>query len=192
MMHGLIRAVLRYRVIALEVPGFGTSAENTRSASYPQLAATLVSAAQQNGAQRFRLWGTSFGGAVALWMAIGAPDAVEALVLEAPGAILADGGIRPSNTPEEMRSRLYAHPERQPIVAPHDPDVMKKQRALLERLERPSRQETEAQLASLNTPTLVVFDAPRVVLGTMVTPAGGRSAIRAGRTRGPGAAPAAR
>jgi pimeloyl-ACP methyl ester carboxylesterase len=56
-----------------------------------------------------------------------------------------------------MRSRLYAHPERQPIAAPPDPEVMKKQRALLDRLARPSREETEAQLASLNTPTLVVF-----------------------------------
>jgi pimeloyl-ACP methyl ester carboxylesterase len=147
----------RYRVIALEVPGFGTSPENTRSGSYPQLAATLVSAAKQSGAERFRLWGTSFGGAVALWMAIGAPDAIEALVLEAPGAILPEGGIRPSNTPEEMRSRLYAHPERQPVASPPDPEVVKKQRALLDRLTRPSRADTEAQLAGLNVPTLVIF-----------------------------------
>jgi 4,5:9,10-diseco-3-hydroxy-5,9,17-trioxoandrosta-1(10),2-diene-4-oate hydrolase len=147
----------RYRVIALEVPGFGTSSENDRSSSYPELAATLVSAAQKMGAERFKLWGTSFGGAVALWMAIGAPDAVEALVLEAPGAILPEGGIRPSNTREEMRSRLYAHPERQAVAAPPEPDVLQKQRALLDRLTRPTRHETEVQLASLNVPTLVVF-----------------------------------
>jgi pimeloyl-ACP methyl ester carboxylesterase len=147
----------RYRVIALEVPGFGTSPENNRSRTYPELAATLVDAVRASGADRFRLWGTSFGGAVALWMAIGAPDAVEALVLEAPGAILPDGGIRPSNSAEEMRSRLYAHPERQPTASPPDPEVVKKQRALLDRLPRPSRADTEAQLAALNVPTLVVF-----------------------------------
>jgi len=147
----------RYRVIALEVPGFGTSPENAQSGSYPDLAATLVSAAQKLGAERFKLWGTSFGGAVALWMAIGAPDAVEALVLEAPGAILPDGGIRHSSTPAEMRSRLYAHPERQPIAPPPDPEILTKQRALMDRLTRPSRQATEAQLASLNVPTLVIF-----------------------------------
>jgi pimeloyl-ACP methyl ester carboxylesterase len=78
------------------------------------------------GAERFKLWGTSFGGAVALWMAIGAPEAIETLVLEAPGAILPEGGIGPSST-------------------------------LLDALVRPSRQETEAHLASLNIPTLVIF-----------------------------------
>jgi pimeloyl-ACP methyl ester carboxylesterase len=146
----------RYRVIALEVPGFGTSPENNRSRTYPELAATLVDAAHASGADRFRLWGTSFGGAVALWMAICAPDAVEALVLEAPGAILPEGGIRPSSTLEEMRSRVYAHPECHP-VQPRDPQEIAKQRALVDRLARPSREETEAQLAGLNVPTLVVF-----------------------------------
>jgi pimeloyl-ACP methyl ester carboxylesterase len=116
----------RYRVIALEVPGFGNSAPNGRSGSFPELAATLVCAARKMGAERFKLWGTSFGGAVALWMAIGAPEAIETLVLEAPGAILPEGGIGPSST-------------------------------LLDALVRPSRQETEAHLASLNIPTLVIF-----------------------------------
>jgi pimeloyl-ACP methyl ester carboxylesterase len=116
----------RYRVIALEVPGFGNSSPDGRTRSYPELAATLVAAAHELGLARFRLWGTSFGGAVALWMAIGAPDAVEALILEAPGAILPEGGIRPAGM-------------------------------VLDGLVRPSRQETEAQLASLGVPTLVVF-----------------------------------
>src|SRR5438067_11901311 len=35
----------RYRVIAFEVPGFGTSAVNDRSQSLPELAASLISAA---------------------------------------------------------------------------------------------------------------------------------------------------
>jgi pimeloyl-ACP methyl ester carboxylesterase len=90
----------RYRVIALEVPGFGNSAPNGRSGSFPELAATLVCAARKMGAERFKLWGTSFGGAVALWMAIGAPEAIETLVLEAPGAILPEGGIGAGRRPK--------------------------------------------------------------------------------------------
>src|SRR5690349_15769858 len=60
----------RFRVIALEVPGFGESA-NDRSAAYPDLGATMAGAVQQLGVERFNLWGTSFGSIVALWWAIG-------------------------------------------------------------------------------------------------------------------------
>jgi pimeloyl-ACP methyl ester carboxylesterase len=147
----------RYRVIALEVPGFGNSAANERSQSYLELAATLGGALRQLGLERFNLWGTSFGGAVALWFAIGAPEAVQALVLEGPGAILPEGGIRPSGSPEEMRRRLFAHPERQPRMTAPDPAIVAKQRALMERLTRPSREDTEAKLGGLRVPTLVVF-----------------------------------
>ena len=44
----------RYRVIGLEVPGFGPSAANERSQSYLELAATLASALRQEGLERFR------------------------------------------------------------------------------------------------------------------------------------------
>jgi pimeloyl-ACP methyl ester carboxylesterase len=147
----------RYRLVAFEVPGFGQSAANERTQSYPELAATLAAAARGLGLERFNLWGTSFGGMLAVWLAIGAPELIEALVLEAPGAILPEGGIRPSSTPAEMRRRLFAHPERQPAMPLPDPAVMAKQRALLDRLPRASRAETEHKLADLNVPTLVLF-----------------------------------
>jgi pimeloyl-ACP methyl ester carboxylesterase len=160
----------RYRVIALEVPGFGSSAANERTQSYPELAHTLVSAVRQLGVERFNLWGTSFGGRVALWLAIGAPEVVEALVLEAPAAIVPEGSVRPPGTPEEMRRRLYAHPERQPVTPPPDPAVVAKQRNLVTRLPRPSREETEAKLSGLNVPTLVVFGTE----DAMISPTMGR------------------
>ena len=43
------------------------------------------------------------------------------------------------------------------MAAPPDPEVVQKQRALLDRLPRPSRAAVEVQLAGLNVPTLVVF-----------------------------------
>jgi len=39
------------------------------------------------GLDRFNLWGTSFGGGVALWAALGSPESIQALVLEGSGAI---------------------------------------------------------------------------------------------------------
>jgi pimeloyl-ACP methyl ester carboxylesterase len=61
----------RHRVVALEVPGFGTSAANERSPSFPALGATMAAAVKQLGIERFNLWGTSFGTIVAVWWAIG-------------------------------------------------------------------------------------------------------------------------
>jgi pimeloyl-ACP methyl ester carboxylesterase len=147
----------RYRVIAIEVPGFGESAVNERSQSYPELAATLAKGLRQLGLERFNLWGTSFGSIVALWLAIGAPESIDALVLEAAAAIVPEDHVRPSGSPEEMRRRLYAHPERQPVLPTPDPSITTKQRALIARLPRPSRAETEARLSELRVPTLVVF-----------------------------------
>jgi pimeloyl-ACP methyl ester carboxylesterase len=145
-----------YRVLALEVPGFG-SAVNERSGSYPELAATLADAIRKLDLERFNLWGTSFGGAVALWLAIAASGSVEALVLESPAALRPPGNRPPPGSPEELRQRLFAHPERQPAMAPPDPAGLARRRALMERLARPGREETEAALGGLAVPTLVVF-----------------------------------
>jgi pimeloyl-ACP methyl ester carboxylesterase len=82
---------------------------------------------------------------------------VQALVLEGPAAVVPEGGIRPAGSPEEMRRRLYAHPERMPAAPPPDPADIAKQRALMDRLGRPSRDETETAMAGIRVPTLVVF-----------------------------------
>src|SRR5579864_1666622 len=56
----------RFRVIAVEMPGFGASAENTRSQTMADYALTMVAAADALRLDRFNLWGTSFGGRAAL------------------------------------------------------------------------------------------------------------------------------
>ncbi|MBV9579831.1 MAG: alpha/beta hydrolase [Chloroflexi bacterium] len=146
----------RYRVIAFEVPGFSGPA-NTRSRSHADIGATLVLAARQLGLERFSLWGTSFGGAVALWAAIGAPDAVETLVLEGCGAIEPAGGFPSVSTPAELHHYLYAHPDRHPLAAPPPPELLAQRRALLGSLRRVPREEVESQLAGLDVLTLAVF-----------------------------------
>lgn len=148
----------QFRVIAFEMPGFGQSAENTRTRSMPELADTMAKAADALGLDRFNLMGTSFGGRTALWLASQHPERVLGLVLESPAAIRPEGVRPPSGPPEEMARRLYAHPERMPPLPAPDPAVVAKQDALVGRLRGPARDpELERRLRDLATPTLVVF-----------------------------------
>jgi pimeloyl-ACP methyl ester carboxylesterase len=146
----------RRRVLLLEVPGFGESPANERSGSLEELARTLLEAASALGLERFGLMGTSFGGKLALWMAVQAPERVGALVLAAPAAVRPEG--RPRLSPEERRALLYAHPDRMPPLAAPDPAIEAKQEALVQRLMGPPRDEAlEGRLAGLQVPTLVLF-----------------------------------
>src|SRR5438128_1217866 len=56
------------RVIVFELPGFGLSAENTRTDTMAELAATMAAAVANLHIDKFDLMGTSFGGKVALWL----------------------------------------------------------------------------------------------------------------------------
>jgi len=147
-----------FRVIALEMPGFGQSPENTRTQSMPELASTIAKAVEKLGIDKFNLMGTSFGGKTALWLALQQTERVLALVLEAPAAIRPEGAGTPSGSPEEMARRLYAHPERLPAIPLPDPAVQAKTRRLVSRLRGPDRDtDLERQLPGLATPTLVLF-----------------------------------
>jgi len=148
----------RCRVIAVEMPGFGQSEENTRTHMMPELATTIVKAADALGLDRFDLMGTSFGGKAALWLAVQHPERVRALVLEAPAAIRPSRTAPVSGTPEQMAARLYAHPERMPPLPAADPAIQAKQQRLVVRLRGPDRDaELEGALRQLDIPTLVLF-----------------------------------
>jgi pimeloyl-ACP methyl ester carboxylesterase len=78
-----------FRVIAFEMPGFGTPPENGRSASIEDLARSMNAAVAALGIERYSLMGSSFGSTLALWMAILRPESVEAIVLNAPATLRA-------------------------------------------------------------------------------------------------------
>ena len=148
----------KFRVVAFEMPGFGRSAENTRTRDLADLAATMGKATAALGIDRYNLMGTSFGGRVALWLAIQQPEKVPAVVLEAPAAIRPAGTRAPAGPPEEMARRLYAHPEKMPPMPPVDPAVQQQTQALTLRLRGPDRDsDLETQMRELKTPTLVLF-----------------------------------
>ena len=161
----------RFRVIAFELPGFGQSPENTRSRTMPELAATMAEAIKAIGLDTFNLMGTSFGGKTALWLALQAPERVQALVLEAPAAIRQEGSRTPSGSVEEMARLLFAHPERVTNIPPPDPAVRAKTQPLVLRLRGPDRDaDLESRLPGLAPPTLVLFGT----LDRVIAPAMGR------------------
>lgn len=149
----------RYRVILFEAPGFGQSPVNERSQSMFDLANTMLQAVTNLDIEQFNLMGNSFGGKLALCMALQQPERIQALVLVAPAAIRPENGALPRPTsPAERVALLYAHPERQPATASPDPAVIAKQQALVHRLMGPPRDEAlERRLPELNVPVLVLF-----------------------------------
>jgi len=148
----------RHRVCVFEMPGFGTSAENSTSKSISDLAATMVAAAHKLDIKSCDVMGTSFGARAALWMALHQPGLVRAIVLEAPAAIRPDGHQPPSGTPEEIARLIFAHPERASPSQPPDQSVRIQQTLLVRRLRGPDRDpELEPRLRDLATPVLVLF-----------------------------------
>jgi pimeloyl-ACP methyl ester carboxylesterase len=146
----------RYRVIAFEAPGFGASPVNERSQSMMELAATMGSAISALNLERFSLWGISFGGKLALSLAVQTPERLDALVLAAPAAIREHSGPLPRGP--EILGLLHAHPERRLDKTPPSPEVVAKQLDLVERLIGPPRDaELESAMRELQVPTLVLF-----------------------------------
>src|SRR5215472_521599 len=146
------------RVILVEVPGFGESPANDRSASVQDLARTIGAVAAALGLERFDLLGNSFGGRLALWLATLAPERVRSLVLVAPAAIRPTDARPMPASREELTAVLYAHPDRAPALPPPDPAVAAKQRALVQRLMGPPRDPAlEGRMAALDVPVLVLF-----------------------------------
>jgi pimeloyl-ACP methyl ester carboxylesterase len=147
----------KYRVIALELPGFGASPANTRSQSVQELANTVAQASAQVVPEHYTLIGTSFGANVALWQTLQSSDKVEALVLIAPTALLPAAGPV-SSTPEETVKRLFAYPEKAQDFASVDPAIVTKELALVQRLTGGRHDaEAERRLGEIACATLVLF-----------------------------------
>ena len=160
-----------FRVIAFEMPGFGNSPENTRTQTMPEFALTMARAADALRLDRFNLWGTSFGGKVALRLAATQPERVEGLILEAPAAIRQPGARPSSGSPEERARQLYGHPDRMAPPPAVDPAVQTKNHALVSRLAGPDRDaDLETRIGTLDTPTLVLFGT----LDRLISPEMGR------------------
>lgn len=151
--HELLAA--EHRVLAFELPGFGASPVNERTRSLSELAATMAAAVRALGIERYSVWGISFGGKLALHLALAQREAVQGLVLCSPAAIRLKEGALPEGA--ALRELLYAHPEHAPASDPN-PEIERKQRALVQRLIGPPRDsELEQEMHALELPVLVLF-----------------------------------
>jgi pimeloyl-ACP methyl ester carboxylesterase len=148
-----------YRVVAIEMPGFGAQPNETHQ-SMAELAQSVALVIDAIGLDRFHLLGTSFGGAAAAYLAVAHPDRVISLVLEAPAAFR-EGSRNPAEIPpEQLLGAFRTHPERVPAFLPPDPEFMARTWPLVERLlgSRPEYdQELADQLPGLTVRTLVLF-----------------------------------
>lgn len=157
-MHAMLAR--NHRVILFEVPGFGHSEENTRSAHIGDLALTMLAACDALGLEKFTLMGNSFGGRLALWMAVQRPHVLDRLILIAPAAIKPEGAPSPAfaGSHEQRAAMMFAHPERQPRITPPPAEVLEKQQRLLKKLAGPPRDpDLEARMRDLDVPVLVLF-----------------------------------
>ncbi len=146
-----------YRVVDIELPGFGQSPVNTKSRTVQDLANTMAQAVAKVLPDKYTLIGASFGANVALWHTLQAPDSVEALILISPTAILPAGGPM-AGSAEEMAQRLLAHPENAQRLLAMDPAVFAEEQALIKRLEGTTHdREAETKLGEIRCATLVIF-----------------------------------
>lgn len=146
-----------YRVIALELPGFGDSPTNEHSQSVSELAGTMAQAAAAIAPSTYTLIGTSFGANVTLWQTLQSPDPVEALVLISPTAMrpVSDPIVSP---PADMAKRLFAHPEKAQDLPSVDPVIIAKEQALVQRLTGCHHDaEAERRLGEIACATLMIF-----------------------------------
>ena len=100
-----------HRVFVPIAPGFKGTAQHSGIETVPQLAGLAAEFAQKVIGQPCDVIGHSFGGWVALWLALSHPDCVDHLVLEAPSGLRFGASPTPRN-PDELRRKLYAYPEK--------------------------------------------------------------------------------
>lgn len=92
-------------------PGFDGTAADLSLTSRKLLAAKVADYLEENIGKPVDVMGCSFGGAVALWLAIERPQLVDHLVLECPAGLHTIDPVLRAD-PQAFRKALFAHPEK--------------------------------------------------------------------------------
>jgi pimeloyl-ACP methyl ester carboxylesterase len=142
-------------VVAFELPGFGHSSQSAGARTFDELSEQIARGVHALGLSEYVLHGTSFGGAVALHLALNHPDRIRRLILESPAAFRPIGWTPPDI--ETVRRHLFLYPTRARRVQ-IDPEVARRDRELVNRLSLTvDRDGLAERLRELRPPTLVMF-----------------------------------
>jgi pimeloyl-ACP methyl ester carboxylesterase len=91
----------KYRVLALDLPGFGGSSPPPTPWGTPEYAAFVEKVVTSLGITRATYVGHSFGGRIAIWLAAHVPETVQALVL------VDAAGIKPPATLRRRTRQIF-------------------------------------------------------------------------------------
>jgi pimeloyl-ACP methyl ester carboxylesterase len=146
-----------HRVHIPIMPGFAGTLERAGVATIPDLADLAAEFAATTIGRATDVMGASFGGWIALWLALRHPGAVEQLVLEAPAGLAF--GVDPATfSPEEARRKLFLFPEKATGLAPL-PEIAAANAAAFRRYNKGALvdQELAGRVAGIKARTLVLM-----------------------------------
>ena len=111
------RLTIKHTIHMPTMPGFNGTPAHARVAKMNELADVVAEFVRAAIGKSCDVMAESFGGWIALWLAVRHPDLVEQLVLEAPAGMRTKGVGGMPGDPAERDRKLYAVPVR----APKDP-----------------------------------------------------------------------
>ena len=104
-----------YRIYMMVAPGFDETPLHEGVDTMPDLADLAAEFVDEVIGEKVDVIGQSFGGFLSVWFTARHPDKVGFLVPQCPSGFRPkDIAQKPPGTPEEMRARMFAHPERIP------------------------------------------------------------------------------
>jgi pimeloyl-ACP methyl ester carboxylesterase len=126
--------------------------------SMPKLADFVAEFITKKLGGKCDLWGHSFGGWLACWIAATHPELVDLLVLENPAGFRKGGQGGIPKDPDELRRQMFAHPEKRPpddrpreMVAANDRKVGHYHNFM------PLDEALVAKLPDITAPTLILY-----------------------------------
>lgn len=139
-------------------PGFDGTPAHDGVSTMPDLAKLMGDFADAVIGERCDVIGHSFGGWLACWFAVLLPDKLDQLVIEAPAGFRPEsvGGL--PDDPEELRRRLYTHPENLPPEA-KTPEMQARNREMLHHYHGPAAmdQDLAQRLGDIEHLTLILY-----------------------------------
>ena len=148
----------RHQIFAPLTPGFDGTAAHPSVASMEALADLAASFIDAVIGKQCDVFGVSFGGWEALWLAVKHGAKIDHLVLGAPAGVPAGGKGGLPTDPAEARKKLFAYPDRAPPVT-KPVEWLQGNRRMLDHYRATSLSDPSlpARVAEIKAPTLILM-----------------------------------